>query len=610
MWSRARKSLRWGVVVSFACAGLVAPGIGAAAWNEVVPNGSPSIPGGMNVTDAPRMAVAAGVPYVVWTEGLPAQVRVARLATSGTSWERVGTASLNVDPTRAATAPVIADVGGAPWVAWSESDGATTQIRVARMNASGTGFTAVGTGTSPVNVNAADNATSPSLASVGGVPHVAWSENDGVAKVRVARLGSGGSTWDDVGIALNDQIGQNATTPNIVDIGGVPWVAWVENDGINFEVRVARFTTGAWTQPEGGASPINFANDQGAQSPRVASIGGVPYVAWLESHVAVGRQARISRFSAVANDWTPAVGFEPPVNRNPNRDAESVSVASVGGAPYISWTEDDGDNAEVRVARLATDGTAWEEVISGASPVNISSTGNALHAELTAVGGIPWITWSEEGPMVAPTVRVGRLEPEFAPPSAIPTVNGTVGATLFGSVRTFGLPYQAGFTLFAPVVADTGLAPTSGDLALLQRDVSGLTPLTAITYRPFATAGVSLPRVLGPASTFTSLAAKTTQVAPPPPVERAVVTWVDRLLKTKAGTRIRLRYVSTRAGRSTLELRRGNRLVRRFRATPRAGLNAFTILAPTAGAYRLILTVTTPDAQSVKATSRLIVRKK
>jgi hypothetical protein len=38
----------------------------------------------------------------------------------------------------------------------------------------------------------------------------------------------------------------------------------------------------AWNQPVGGGSPINAAASQNAEQPSLTTVGGVPYVAWHE----------------------------------------------------------------------------------------------------------------------------------------------------------------------------------------------------------------------------------------------------------------------------------------------------------------------------------------
>jgi hypothetical protein len=591
---------------------IAAPASALAAWEEVIGGASPVNVLSAQVAEEPSLASVAGVPYVAWreTSGVTGQIWVARLNAAGTAWERIGgTSPLNIDDTKSAGSPDIADIGGVPWVAWQESDGSNAEARVARLDVSGT-WQQVGSGPSPINVNSTNGfAISPVIAAVGGVPYVAWGENV-IADFtgRVARWNATTLAWDGVGGPLGVLTTTEVFAPTLADVLGVPHVAWAETNGVNTEIRAARLSGGAWVEMESGASPINHDTNRNAGSPALANIAGVPHIAWVETDV-VNQQVRVSRLNAAGTDWAEIVGGASPINRDSGQNANVPSLIGVGSTPYVAWTEGDGTNLEVRVARLNATATAWEEIAPGPTPINASATQDAFSAAAAAVGGVPWLAWSEVD-AAGRQVRVARLEPEFGPPGAVATVNGTVGASLLAPVTTYGLPYQVGFSVTGPGGGDTGLAPTSGDLALLQRDVSGLTPLTAYTYRPFATAGVSLPRVLGPVGAFTTPPAKAAVPTPTPTTDRLVATWVDRLLRTKAGTRIRLRYVSTRAGRATLELRRGTRLVRRFVATPRAGLNAFTILAPRAGSYRLILTVTTPDAKTTKATTRLIVRKK
>src|SRR3954454_1971382 len=102
---------------------------------------------------------------------------------------------------------------------------------------------------------------------------------------------SAGASWrqPDTGAVPVDRVSTNsAVYPSIANIGGVPYVAWAENDGTNYEIRVARFnsSTGAWEQPWEGVSDadggINQSHTKDANHPTIASVGGVPYVAWEE----------------------------------------------------------------------------------------------------------------------------------------------------------------------------------------------------------------------------------------------------------------------------------------------------------------------------------------
>lgn len=594
-------------------AAIVTPASAVAAWEEVIGGANPINVVPTQLAEEPSLTSVAGVPYVAWREvaGTVGQIWVAKLNATGTAWERVGGASpLNIDNTKNAAEPSIADIAGVPWVAWRETDGiqGNPEVRVARLATDGT-WQQVGTGPSPINVNPSGSASVPVIVAVGGVPYVAWGETAGVdSMARVVRWNAATLAWDDVGGALGVTTTTQVFGPTMADVLGVPHVAWSENDGVNYEIRSAKLSGGSWFEVEAGSSPINHDPVSSAVAPALAVIGAVPHITWTESDGA-HQQVRVSRLNAAGNAWAEIVGGSSPVNQSLGRHAFEPSLMDIGSSPYVVWRESDGTNYEVRASRLNASATAWEEVAPSPSPFNASPTQDAIGPFAAGVGGVPWVAWSEIG-AVGRQIRVARLEPEFGPPAAVATVNGTIGASLLAPVTTYGLPYQAGFTVTGPGGGDTGLAPTSGDLALLQRAVSGLSPSTPYTFLPFATAGVPLPRVLGPVGSFTTPAAKTAVMTPTPTTDPLVANWVDRLVKTKAGTRIRLRYVSTRPGRATLELRRGTRLVRRFTAAPRAGLNAFTILAPRAGSYRLILTVTTPDAKIAKATARLIVHRK
>jgi FG-GAP-like repeat len=83
----------------------------------------------------------------------------------------------------------------------------------------------------------------------------------------------------------------------------------------------------------------------------------------------------------------------------------------------------------------------------------------------------------------------------------------------------------------------------------------------------------------------------------------------DRV-STRAGKRVRMRFVSTLAGVATLELRRGSRVLARASDAVAAGRNALSIKAPRKrGRYTLALTVT-GGGQSVTDSARLTVKRR
>src|SRR5687768_5214335 len=102
------------------------------------------------------------------------------------------------------------------------------------------GWNQIACGASPVNAAANQNATQADLAQVAGVPHVAWREDDGGNfEIRVARLNAAGTAWERVGEAadpaspINAVDTHDASQPSLASVGGVPHVAWEEDDTVN-----------------------------------------------------------------------------------------------------------------------------------------------------------------------------------------------------------------------------------------------------------------------------------------------------------------------------------------------------------------------------------------
>src|SRR2546423_10375662 len=129
---------------------------------------------------------------------------------------------------------------------------------------------------------------SPSLAAIGSVPYVAWTEQHGPSSLLfVARLNSSGTAWEKLGGPVNYDTSKSARYPSLASVGGVPYVAWNENDGTNVEMRVARLSSaGHWEEPWKGvdATPggINEDASQNADRTSLAVVSGVPYVGWDE----------------------------------------------------------------------------------------------------------------------------------------------------------------------------------------------------------------------------------------------------------------------------------------------------------------------------------------
>ena len=288
-------------------------------------------------------------------------------------------------------------------------------------------------GPSPINQSDAREGSQLSLAAIGGVPHIAWREHDGMNyEIRVARFNGTANRWeqpwtdvDDGHGGINQSVLQLAELPSLADVGGVPYVAWSEADGTNYEVRVARLdpATNRWEQPWTGVSDtyggINQSTAGFAGELSLAAIGGIPHVAWTEGDVTgspFNKELRVAVLNG--NTWTqPWAGVTASyggINQSTDKDAFEPSLADVGGNPYVAWSETDGSafgNREVRVAGLF--GNAWRQPWTGVSDssgaINESTIQGANGPSLVAFGGVPHVAWSESDSTNS-ELRVARLD--------------------------------------------------------------------------------------------------------------------------------------------------------------------------------------------------------
>ncbi|MFN8112805.1 MAG: Calx-beta domain-containing protein [Solirubrobacterales bacterium] len=391
-----------------------------AAWHELIGGANPVNHDALSTADNPSMAVVDGVPWIAWDELAGAsnrQVHVAKLNAAGDDWVEVG-GPLNHTPTANAAGPDLTTVNGVPYVAWVEDDGTNLEARVAKLNAGGTGWTEIdgGSPSSPINRDSTKSAGSVSLADVGGVPYIAWSEETSVNKAQVWVDKLSGGAWTQVGGSspLNYAPDQQAGGTVIAAIGGAPYVAWVENYG-NGQVHVATLNESGtgWTFVGSGASPINRGDPDnpalGAYGPDLIGIGGDPYVAWNEIVLNSPLEVYVSRWTG--SSWAPVGSGSDPVSGGGASPAYGPSLASIGGVPYIAESEYN-NGQEIWVKRF--NGTAWDTVDAATNPLNGAYSGNdGLSPELVGSGGAPVVAWSQYGD-TGQQIRVSTDDPPIS----------------------------------------------------------------------------------------------------------------------------------------------------------------------------------------------------
>lgn len=500
---------------------MIASPIATAAWVAPTAGDSPLNLNAVRSSADAGITAVDSVPHVAWREndGVNYELRVARLTPAG--WERVGEVAqpaspINHDSLGDAASAAIAAVAGTPYVAWAESDGTNTEVRVARPRADGLGWERVGQGlnpASPLNQAPDRDATAVRIADIGGTPYVAWAEDDGVStKMRVARPRPDGAGWDRVGQILDNANPLNrrptadAYEPSIASVAGAPHIAWAEDDGDNSQIRVARLRAdgAGWErlgEARAPASPINADANRDARNPALVDWDGRPVVVWVESAGRGNRLIHAAQLSTAGSGWE-SLDRGLGINNDRRRPATAPHATVVAGQLWVTWSEYDGRNREIRVARLASPAGAWQQMATGISPINADPGRDADNPAVTAVDNVPYVAWVETDGTNRET-RVARLEPDFTQLSADVRDER---ADLAARVDTFGLPFAVGFQLSgAGVAKETRPGPPGGTPPTTVARIDGLRSRATYQWRPFVPVGRDL-RAYGPVQVISTTA--------------------------------------------------------------------------------------------------------
>ena len=197
------------------------------------------------------------------------------------------------------------------------------------------------------------------FAVIDGVPHVAWTDAGGV---HVARLDTASGPWRQVGTAFRHSPGSARAVADASlasNPAGLPWVVWTEVDRHEVaQVRVARFDGTAWYEVVGGEHPLNpppyQPGDYVANSgfwPQLTFYGGVPYVGWTQDELGEV-QAYVARLRSDGSAWE-TIG-------RPGDNRRQVRLVVSGGRLFLAWPSF--PNETPSILRLNQAGTGWEGV--------------------------------------------------------------------------------------------------------------------------------------------------------------------------------------------------------------------------------------------------------
>ena len=163
------------------------------------------------------------------------------------------------------SSPGLAIVDGRPWVSFiqvAESGPPSAEARVARLTDSGSGWEAGRR--RPVAEGTFGDIEPPAIASVAGLPTVAVAVGS-TNRIRVFRPTADGDDWQQVG---NGPASANGTGPTVADMGGVPWVGWTQGG----DAHASRLDGDTWREAGG-----SVAGSGGVA--QLASVNGFPWIA-------------------------------------------------------------------------------------------------------------------------------------------------------------------------------------------------------------------------------------------------------------------------------------------------------------------------------------------
>jgi hypothetical protein len=348
-------------------------------------------------------------------------------------------------------------------------------------------------------------------------------------------------------------------------IGDTPYVTYFQvvigQNGPEVEIRAARLAADgqSWEQLPNVATGSPGTYNQ----PEIGEINGKPYIATAHSPGQGQSEIDVFHLNAAGDDWD-LVGGGPVTP--PNVNAEDPTVEGFNGQPWVAWRARGGSagpQGQPAVVSRFT-GTDWEVV---GSPIGHESPPSLQVApSLASINGIPWVAFGEydgtspgsQGVQPCCTQeRVSRLEPTFT--NVFAQAEST-RAVLVAEADTFGLPYPIGFQYgprpsFANQTApETG---SGGESVTVIQEIDNLEPSTLYSFRPFATAGVPLPQVIGPSDIFL------TESAQQPPAPDELQAWfTDVPNRWVRGHKLYLRFFVSDPADITLRIRRHGEVVR------------------------------------------------
>lgn len=305
-------------------------------------------------------------------------------ATTFGEWKSLGTSQNNVT-SKNASDPSIALVGNIPYLAWSEGDTpANVYVRTFDQNAK--------SWSSAAQINTAgSHGQQPRIASNGAsppVPFITYTECDSSgANCKVFVRKWNGTNWEAVGGALNVDAAKSAGDSAIAfDSGNVPYVIWAETDGSNNQIYVKHFDGAGWVRD--GLTSLNVQLTQHGSSPSIAINGLTIKASWRECLSPISTDCQLYVKGWDGSGWVPTAPT--PLKAGPSgppSDPDDPSLAFINGVLHIAWHE----KGKVHVRK--EEGGVFNNV--GAISNSVSSASNTPIGGTATATQIPYLVFAD-----------------------------------------------------------------------------------------------------------------------------------------------------------------------------------------------------------------------
>lgn len=371
------------------------------------PDGTLLLGGSSESSDFPTTAGVLQPLYAGGTDGFLIRADI-RVPDPNAGWQPVGAGA-------ATGGGISANLGESGWpgmaispdgriyVAWHDNSSGNYEIYVKRWN--GAGWEEVGTHSARlggISSNAGESRAVSLAVAPNGMPYVAWHDNaSGDFEIYVRCWN--GSAWQEVGAGsatgggVSNNSGDSRWPSLAIDNGDVPYLAWYDSSGGDYEIYVRRWNGSTWQEVGAGSAMGGGISDNSGNSylPSIAiASDGLPYVAWQDETPGPG-EIYVKRWNGSV--WVPvgsggASGGG--ISDNAGHSAWPILRFGLGDAPLVVWIDDSSGNHEVYVSRF--DGTSWVDVGRGsASGGGISLNGSASDQARLAIApnGTPYVGW-------------------------------------------------------------------------------------------------------------------------------------------------------------------------------------------------------------------------